>query len=126
MTGAKSAIKRSGGIKSWNPSHKRSKMSTMDFPHFGSQIEDIKRDLEAPKDQTKVLEKKIYELEVKIKILAERISIRGERTGNRVITAVNAQDRIRVLERKVKSAELAFAIIANVVELSNLLLEGGG
>ncbi|MCJ1479815.1 hypothetical protein MMC13_008501 [Lambiella insularis] len=126
FTGAKSAIKRKGGIEPWNPSHKRSKMSSTDFPQPTSHIEDIKRELNAAKDQAKVLEKKIYALEIKIQILAERMSTRGERTGNRVVTAVNAQDHVKVLERKVKSAELAFAIIANVVELSNLPLEGGG
>lgn len=83
FTGAKSAIKGKGGIELWNPSHKRSKIYITDFPHFGSQTEDIRRELNAAEDQAKVLEKKIYALDIKIQILAKRISTREEGTGNR-------------------------------------------
>jgi len=75
--------------------------------------------------EDRALEQKIHALEVKRKILVDRLKAREETTGDQGVATAAAQDHGKALERKVERKELAIAILANVIRLSNLPSEEG-
>lgn len=80
----------------------------------------VEQDLEAEKEKTRTLERKIDALEKEKKTLADGLKA-GEGTDcDRDRTMALAQGRVQRLERKLERRELAIAIVHNVMKLPKL------
>lgn len=125
----KLSAKRKRAVESPNLGYKKSKgsptkvITTKNNCQLADQIQDIERELEGANRKDRALKEKIFALEMKRKILTDRIDARGERIGSPRGMTVNAHDSFDRLKRKLERKELIITLIGDVVKLSGLPFE---
>ncbi len=83
-----------------------------------TRLKDTEQNLETKKKKIRALEKKIDALEEEKIILIARLQAREETIGDRDGSIAADQDCAKILKKELERKELAIAIVADVIKLS--------